>query len=151
MQIRYLGYYSITVILPDNNKLFLFHSNDPTKIYQQGKVAKVYRRIHHNNPESLFSIKKKKTHTPPFLGNYNYLDVTNEYLQTADTSIHCTDTSQFIYLAILNENKWKPVEWAQVESDGKAVFSNMGTGIYYKPVIVSEEEIIVVGEGFYIN
>ncbi len=144
-----LGFYSTTVLLPDNNKLILLHSDDHATPYQQGKVAKVYRRLHRNDPESLFSIKDKKTHTPPFLGNYNYLDVTNEYLQTADISIDCADTLQFIYLAILNENKWKPVEWAQVESDGNAIFSDMATGVYYKPVIVLEEEIVVVGEGFY--
>ena len=144
-----LGFYSTTVLLPDNKKLILLHSDDHATYYPQGKVAKVYRRLYRNNPESLFSIKDKKTHTPPFLGNYNYLDVTNEYLQTADISINCTDTSQFIYLAVLNENKWKPVEWAQIESNGKAIFSNMGIGVYYKPVIVLKEEIVVVGEGFY--
>lgn len=146
-----LGCYSTTIILTDNNKLVLTSSDNQPTPYPQGKVAKVYRRSHKNDPQSLFSIKGKKTHTPPFLGNYNYLDVTDEYLQTADVTIDFADTSQFVYLAVFNENNWRPVEWARAGADGKAHFLNMGTGVVYRVVIVLDEEVVVVGEEFYLG
>lgn len=146
-----LGYYSTTVILPNNKKLVLTASSNHKIPYPQGKVAKVYRRSHSNDPKSLFSIKNRKTHTPPFLGNYNYLDVTDEYLQTADVSIDFADTSQFVYLAIFNENKWKPIHWSQPGDDGKAHFLSMGTEINYMPVIISDKEVVSIGNEFFLS
>lgn len=146
-----LGYYSTTIILPDNNKLFLSNSDNQSINYPQGKVAKVYRRSHNNDPKSLFSIKDKETHTPPFLGNFNYLDVTDEYLQTSDVTIDFADTSQFIYLAVFNENKWQPVAWTRANDDNKAHFKNMATGVVYRAVVVSVEDILHVGKTFYLT
>ena len=146
-----LGYYSTTVILPDNRKLKLPNSDNKKNQYQQGKTAKVYRRSFKNDSTSLFTIKDKKTHTPPFLGNFNYLDVTNEYLQTNNVSISITDTSKYVYLAVYNENSWKPIDWAKAQSNGKAYFKNMGTGIIYMPVILSEDNIIPVGRPFLLD
>lgn len=143
-----LGYYSTTVILPNRNTLILKNPDNQPMPYLQGKVAKVYRRSHDYDPNSLFSIKDKETHTPPFLGNYNYLDVTDEYLKTADVTIDFADTSQFVYLAVFNENKWQPVEWSRTGDDNKAHFKNMGTGIVYRPVVISEEEILPAGKEF---
>ena len=136
-----LGFYSTTVILPDNSKLVLTNSDDIKTPYPQGKVAKVYRRSYADNPKSLFSIKDKSIHTPPFLGNYNYLDVTNEYLKTSDITVDCSDTLQFVYLAVFNEDEWKPVEWAKVGVDGKAHFLDMGTGVSYKLVMIVDEKV----------
>lgn len=146
-----LGFYSTTVILPNNRKLILTNSSEHTTPYPQGKVAKVYRRSHNNDPVSLFSIKNRKTHTPPFLGNYNYLDVTDEYIHTANVSIDFTDTTQFVYLAVYNENEWKPIEWAKPGNDGKAHFFNMGTEINYKPVIISDKEVVSIGDEFFLS
>lgn len=146
-----LGYYSTTVILPNYNKLVLNNSDNQFTPYTNGKVAKVYRRSHNNDPESLFSIKDKEKHTPPFLGDYNYLDVTNEYLKTADVTIDFSDTSQFVYLAIINENKWQPIDWSSARDDNKAHFKNMGTGINYRAVVIKEKEIIPVGNVFYLT
>ena len=146
-----LGYYSTTIILPNNKKLILSTSDNKQLDYPQGKVAKVYRRSHNYDPNSLFSIKEKEIHTPPFLGDYNYLDVTDEYIKTADVTVDFDDTSQFVYLAVFNENKWKPVEWSQVDNENKASFKNMGTDVFYRLVVVSEEEILPIGHAFYLN
>ena len=146
-----LGYYSTTVILPDGSELVLANADSKSVQYPQGKTAKVYRRVFNNMPSSLFSLKDKKTHTPPFLGDYNYLDVTSKYLQTDSVSIDFADTAQYVYLAVYNENSWKPIDWSVVQADGKATFYNMGTGVTYMPVIVSEDSIISVGESFVLD
>ncbi|MFK5854937.1 MAG: hypothetical protein QM503_02325 [Bacteroidota bacterium] len=146
-----LGYYSTTVILPDKKILKLPNSDNNQIQYQQGKTAKVYRRSFKYDSTSLFTIKDKKIHTPPFLGNFNYIDVTNEYLQTESISINITDTSKYVYLAVYNENSWKPIEWAIVQPNGKVNFYNMGTEIIYMPVVVSEDSIISIGEPFLLN
>ncbi|MBC8320825.1 MAG: hypothetical protein H8E34_08895 [Bacteroidetes bacterium] len=145
-----LGYYSTTVILPNSDKLILTRSESQSTPYSQGNVAKVYRRSFKNDPHSLFSIKGMETHTPPFLGNYNYLDVTDEYVQTADVTFDFADTSQFIYLAVFNDCSWQPVEWSRAGIDCKAKFTNMGTDVNYMPIIVSDDRVIPVGQSFYL-
>jgi len=146
-----LGNYTTTVILPDNTEINLPNYENEKEPYPQGKTAKVYRRTFKSIPNSLFSIKDKKTHTPPFLGNYNYLDVTNNYLQTDSVSIDFADTTKYVYLAVYNENSWKPIDWAIAQPDGKAYFYNMGTGIMYMPVVVSKDSIVPIGEPFLLN
>ena len=143
-----LGYYSTTVILPNKSEIRLTNSDNNTLPYAQGKTAKVYRRTYNNDPKSLFSTKNKKTHTPPFLGNFNYIDVTNSYIETANVTITSPDTVKYVYLAVYNESTWKPIDWAVPEPTGKASFYNMGTDIIYMPVIVSGDSIISVGEQF---
>jgi len=145
------GYYSTTVILPNKEKIYLKNSDDNRNPYHPKRTAKVYRRIHGNNPVGLFSIKEKSTHTPPFLGNYNYIDVSNEYIATKNITMQFVDTSQFVYLAVFNDNEWKPIEWALLTDDSTAIFTNMGIGVRYTPVKVSEEAVIPIGKEFILS
>ena len=142
-----LGYYSTTVILPNNTRLYLTNQDNNTVPYKK-KVAKIYRRIHSSDTNSLFSIKKNNTHTPPFLGNFNYLDVTNEYIDVSDITINCSDTSNYIYLAVFNDKKWRPIDWSTINKTGIVRFENIALGIRYCPVIVNKKEIIPIGEVF---
>lgn len=47
-----------------------------------GRIPKVYRRIFHDNENSLFAKKNLEVTTPPFIGHYHYQDVTQEYFAT---------------------------------------------------------------------
>ena len=66
-------------------------------------------------------------------------------------SIHYTDTTKYVYLAVYNENSWKPIDWSMAQPDGKAHFYNMGTGVEYMPVIISKDSIMAVGKSFLLD
>ncbi len=135
-----LGYYTTTVILPDNSKIYLNNPDEINQPYQKGNVAKVYRRTFVKTPGSLFSIKETNMHTPPFLGNYNYVDVTNEYISTEDILLKFNDTINYAYIAVFNDGEWRPVSWAIPDDNGIATFKNMGTDLAYKPVIINRKK-----------
>lgn len=143
-----LGYYSTTVILPNDKKIRLKNPDNNESPYGNNNVAKVYRRSYNEVADCLFSIKDKSIHTPSFIGNYNYLDVSNEYIITSDTSIIFSDTNNYGYLAIWNDEILTPIDWSAIDSVGLANFSNLGIGITYTPVIVYNKEVIPVGESF---
>ncbi|MDI9877794.1 hypothetical protein [Flectobacillus longus] len=63
-------------------------------------------------------------------------DVTSEYMKVADISYQLSKRENFpkyIYLCTLNEKEWRPAYWARVQSDGKALFKQMGADIVYMP------------------
>jgi hypothetical protein len=143
-----LGYYSTTVILPNSRKLYLKNPDNVQNPYQRGNVAKVYRRSFRKNPKSLFSTKNIDMHTPPFLGNYNYTDVTSEYIITKDINVRFPDSVNYGYLAVFNDEEWRPVDWAKPDENGNAIFKNMGTEINYKPAIIIKKEVIPIPSTF---
>ncbi len=113
-----------------------------------GKLPKVYRRKYTNDTTSLFSIKKMSEHTPAFLGQFNYDDVTDEYVPTANITVTLTDTARYAYLAVFNNGQWHPVHWCISNHQTKAYFSKMGTNIVYLPMIVRKEKTIPAGIPF---
>lgn len=142
------GYYSTTVLLPNGSKLYLKNSDNLSNPYGNKRVAKIYRRIFTSDESGLFAIKGKDLHTPPFLGNYNYADVTNEYIETTNKEIYLSLLdSNYLYLAIKSDNKLKAIDWAKV-TDGRAIFKDLAPGLYYTPVIVKNKSLIKVGERF---
>ncbi len=143
-----LGYYSVTVILPNNEKIYL---SGPKKIdlpYGNGNVAKVYRRMFHEVPDCLFAIKDESLHTPSFIGNYSYSDVTSEYISTSDTTISVPDSIDIVYLAIPNDKELVAIDWSLVDTAGNALFKDLGLGLEFTPVIVSNKKLVIVGSSF---
>jgi len=143
-----LGYYSTTVILPGKEKMYLVNTDKQENLYGDGNVAKVYRRTFHNVPECLFSIKDIEIHTPSYLGDFNYLDVTSEYMPTIDTSLLFNDTCNFVYVAVKNDDKLVAIDWSSPDSTGLSTFKNLGKGIVYTPVVLIDKEMVKVGEHF---
>lgn len=94
-------------------------------------IPKVYRRIYHSIDSSLFAIKDLMKTTPPYLGHYDYLDVTADYVPVHDINYEgfCPDT--LIYLSVFNDKKWRAVDWA-VCKNGNATFKNISKGINYR-------------------
>lgn len=107
---------------------------------QNKRVPKVYRRIFHTLDSSLYALKPTEVHTPPLLGHFHYLDVTDTYVQVADVSLSlpCPDT--LVYLAVENDGEWRAVDWAMCRDD-RASFSKVATGIHYKAVYLKNKEI----------
>lgn len=145
------GYYLTKVFLPDGTTLDLSHTGIDSIMSKNNKIAKVYRRSFGDVDNCLFKIKDKKTHTPPFLGNYCYLDVSNEYIITSDTIVKLPVYTDYAYLAIENENELKAIAWGISDSCGNVIFEDIGRGINYTPVVVDKKLIVPVSESFIIK
>lgn len=143
-----LGYYSTTAILPNNRKLHLHNPDNLINAYKINGAPKVYRRSFKENPECLFAIKDIKTHTPGNLGDFHYYDVTHEYLEIKDTILNFSDTNQFVYIAIDYDDKLLAVDWSSPDTTGKALFTKLGRGIFYTPVVLKDKELIKAGNRF---
>ncbi len=113
-----------------------------------GKISKVYRRIYSDDTTSLFRIKKMSEHTPAFLGQFNYDDVTDEYVPTANINVTLTDTARYAYLAVFNGGSWHPVQWSNSQNQLQTHFSKMGVDILYLPMIVRNERTLPAGQPF---
>jgi hypothetical protein len=113
-------------------------------------IPKVYRRIYKEIDSSLFAIKDLMKTTPPYLGHYNYLDVTSEYIPVQTIVYHgfCPDT--LIYLSVFNDKKWRAIDWA-ICKNNSATFKNISKDINYKFTFLDDEtsanEIILMKEG----
>lgn len=94
------------------------------------KIPKIYRRVFHTLDSSLFALKEIKKITPPFLGHFDYLDVTHHYLPVHTVVYHGSCTDEYVYLAVWNGRNWKPVDWAKCV-EGRASFSNIGKNVKY--------------------
>jgi hypothetical protein len=100
-------------------------------IYDETLIPKVYRRIYHTIDSSLFAIKDLMKTTPPYLGHYDYLDVTEHYVPVQEIIYEgfCPDT--LIYLSVFNDKKWRATDWA-ICKNNKAVFKNISRGVNYR-------------------
>ncbi|HMM11768.1 MAG TPA: hypothetical protein PKE03_06715 [Bacteroidales bacterium] len=103
---------------------------DERLLQDAGRIPKVYRRIYHTLDSSLFALKDTKKFTPPFLGHFHYLDVTNQYLTVRNISYQGPCHDEIIYLAVWNGKYWKPVDWAFCKGES-AEFRNIGAQVRY--------------------
>jgi len=131
------GYYWPVIFLPKGNNIPLLHDNNTlAKLTSKGKLPKVFRRIYYDDTTTLFRKKNKKLKTPRFLGNFNYKDVTDIYIDTKNVNITFKDTSyKYVYLSVFNDGRWQPVHWAEIKEDSTATFTKMGLNIIYLPSI----------------
>ncbi len=115
-----------------------------------GRIPKVYRRIFHDNENSLFAKKNLEVTTPPFIGHYHYQDVTQEYFATSQVvlNIACPDT--LVYLAVWNDDEWKAVDWSDCRNS-QAHFQQLATGSVLRPVYLFNKQVEAFGEPFVVH
>lgn len=129
------GWYAwTTVFSPEGREIHLDISNGKLETLLDNRIAKVYRRTYFEDSTSLFVYKDIKESTPRFLGHFNYFDVTNNYFETEDFTISNSNTDdKYLYLAVYNDGKWRPVDWA-LNKEGYAHFTDLGKSVLYLPV-----------------
>jgi len=142
------GIYTATALLPDGRWLNLPPKEKPIP-FPVNTTPKVFRRSFAHLNHSLYSIKNISDHTPPFLGHFDYLDVTKDYVPVKDVVLEDVQSqSKYLYLAVDNDEEWKAVEWAIPDSTGRAIFHNMGKNQRYRLVEVGENEMRFLTEPF---
>ena len=105
------------------------------------KTAKVYRKTYSRHP----SIRTKTTeYIPEFFKNPFLLDVSNEYLQTTDVSIHVPkylkNSSDYAYLCVFNNLKWIPIAIGHI-AHPSVKFNDMGKNLVYLPAYYHDKKL----------
>lgn len=141
------GYYTTTVFNPDGSIINYGTSKYDSVLFDNPKVAKVYRRTYTCDDNCLFKLKEVSDFTPPYMGNYCFEDVTSDYRKTKDTTLHFPSQYEYVYLGIINDGELKAIDWS-VNIEGEATFRNLGLGIDYTPIIVKNKELVKIGDSF---
>lgn len=144
------GYAWTTVLLPGNSELKLEFPTNVKKLDTPGRVAKVYRRTYENVKTSLFARKDIRETTPPFLGDYYYLDITDQ-LSSKTVSIRINKKNDYTYLAVFNDGDWHPISWGIPSKDSIVTFQRMGTNIVYLPVRLEKHRLFWVSAPFILD
>ena len=143
------GYFWPVVLVSGQHFIPVFYPGISTdNLTAPGKLSKVYRRKYTDDSTSLFRIKKISEHTPAFLGQFNYDDVTDEYVPTANITVTLTDTARYAYLTVFNSGSWHPVQWSNSKNQLQTHFSRMGVNILYLPMIIRNEHTLPAGLPF---
>ena len=113
--------------------------------------AKIYRKMFSIQRDCLALRKKKNEDLPRWLGGKNYIDVTEQYIDTSDVTVELvTDVpkkSSFAYLCVFNGGEWAPIAAGDIAGE-KVTFKEIGRGIVYLPVYFVDKEIAPAAEAF---
>ena len=145
------GIFTASALLPDGTWKNLPPKETPFP-FPQNITPKVYRRSFEKIDNSMYSIKERTDHTPPFLGHYDYTDVSNEYLKVEN--LHFTDIlndTKFVYLAVFNDKEWKAIDWLKTDSTRNILFRNVGKAHRYRLMTVSENERKYLTDPFFLE
>lgn len=123
-----------SVISPDGELILLDIKNGKLWDLLQNSIAKVYRRTFSHDTNSLFAVKNIEENTPPYLGDYNCLDVSKSY-NFNSTFILESDTffNKYVYLSVYNNGQWKPIAWS-LNNRNLIEFNNLSDNKLYLPV-----------------
>ena len=143
------GYFWPVVKIDSGRFIPIYYPNvSAENLLAFGKVPKIFRRIYTDDSSSLFRIKEVTEHTPAFIGQFNYKDVTDEYIPTANVPVTFSDTAKFSYLSVFNNGSWHPVHWSLSKNKRHVLFTKMGLNIIYLPTIVQKDTIKAAGFPF---
>ncbi len=117
---------------------------DPGKYHLPNRIAKVYRKTYEYHKENLIFKVGNKRKIPRWLSGKSYIDVTKEYVPTADVTIRLTaprpDTIHYTYLSVFNTGEWKAIQWGEIQGTN-VTFKAMGKDLAYLPSYYMAQEI----------
>ncbi len=147
------GYYWPVLFFPDGNFSPILHQGKKGNfLTKPGKFPKIFRRIYEEDSSSLYHKKEMSYHTPYFIGNFNYQDVTDYYIPTKDIRVKFNQPAPYGYLSVFNNGQWQPVHWAELAEDSTALFKKMGLNIIYLPVVYTQKDLVkAAGLPFILN
>jgi len=115
------------------------------------RAAKIYRKTFAIQRDSLACCAGEDDKLPRFLSRRNYIDVTDQYMDTTDVTIRLAGDrpagTRFAYVCVFNGGKWRPIHWGEVDGD-RATFTKMGRNIAYLPAYYINEEVLPAGPPF---
>lgn len=117
------------------------YHNNKLSTFQPERAARIYRYTFSRQPAP----EPRRGEFIPwlFLSPFQK-NVTSHYLPVSNVSIpfieYDNTGNHYAYLTIFNNKKWEAIAFSKIE-DKKAIFTEMGRGIVYLPVIYNKEKI----------
>ncbi|NOY51788.1 MAG: hypothetical protein GXO88_14645 [Chlorobi bacterium] len=136
-----------TVIAPDGNEIHLGACDGGLTEPIVRSLAKIYRRTYFADSNSLFSIKSIKESTPPYLGHYNYIDVSGLYGNNYRFAKKTSSSQKYLFTAVYNDGKWKAVDWS-LNKDSIMIFENMAENVVYLPTKWEDKRCLAIDYPF---
>ena len=106
----------------DNNHAWqvILDANGQGKAGLFNRAAKIYRKTFSLQPDSLGVIKHEDEQVPRWLSGKNYMDVTEQYLETTDVQIQLEEPApegaRFVYICVFNGGSWQAIHWAPIDA-----------------------------------
>lgn len=132
---------------PNGDVILLDIDNGKLHDLMENSMSKVYRRTFSHDSNSLFAIKNVKEITPRFLGHYNYMDVSNSYNFKSSFISKTNILDKYLYLAIYNDGKWKPIDWS-LNKDSQIKFNYLADNKLYLPVKWENDQSVAINYPF---
>jgi Transglutaminase-like superfamily len=133
---------------------FMGCESNPGKYNLRQRIAKVYRKMFAEQATSLGCNLQEDEKAPAWLRGKSYLDVTDDYVHTANISVTAdslpSPLPRFLYLAVFNSGNWKAIAWSLFE-EGEAEFKDMGIDLVYLPAYFIDEKLQPAGAAFLLN
>ncbi|UCC43472.1 MAG: transglutaminase domain-containing protein [Candidatus Zixiibacteriota bacterium] len=144
------------ILTPDGKVVpFMGAEADPGSYDLSHGAAKIYRKTYSQQPGNLVFQERKQDSIPRWLKGKSYLDVTSDYMATANVTVPLAgpvpDSIDIAYICVFNSGEWKPIDWARITDNTAATFEDIGTGIAYLPALYENEEIAPAGPPFIIS
>lgn len=118
------------------------------------RAAKIYRKTFALQPASLGALRRKDEPVPGWLGGRNYIDVTEQYMDTTDVTVTLTTppppTARFAYICVFNGGEWQPVHWAWIRGR-QATFTKLGRHVAYLPAYYSDDAVTPAAPPFLLD
>ncbi len=140
----------------DNNHAWevLLDSNGRGKAPLFNVAAKIYRKTFSIQHDSLGAIKRKTERVPRWLSGKNYIDVTDQYMDTTDVTVTLTNSAgrhqRFAYLYVFNGGEWIAIHWGWIRHN-KVIFTKMGRKIAYLPAYYIDGKLKPAGPPFLLH
>ncbi|MGD8452821.1 MAG: transglutaminase domain-containing protein [Phycisphaerae bacterium] len=113
--------------------------------------AKVYRTTFVKQRESLAARVGPEEPLPYWLRRWNFVDVTPQYVETTDVTVHLTQPApagtRYAYICVFNDGEWGPVHWGEIH-DGLVTFTQMGRNAVYLPAYYIDEKVVPAAPPF---
>jgi len=137
------------ILLPSGEVVpFMGAEADPGSYSISHGLGKAYRKMYAEQKNNLIFQERKQEEVPAWLRGKNYLDVTSDYVETCDVTVHfdepVPDSVDIAYLCVFNSGNWEAIHWGRIEGDS-AVFTDMGREVAYLPALYLNEEIVPFG------
>lgn len=119
-------------------------------LFEKKHIPKVYRRTFDVVKSSLFAIKQLSLKTPPFIGHFHYLDVTESYFSTSTIEFIKEGKDTLVYIAVTNDKKWKATDW-KINHDEQVLFQQMVEGPKYAMGIMKNDSLQIISTKFFVH
>jgi transglutaminase superfamily protein len=117
------------------------------------RAAKVYRKTFAVQSNTLAAHLPAGTPAPRWLDRTDYLDVTQQYVETTDVELTLAgrESDAAAYLCVFNGGEWRAISGSLTAADGAVRFPAMGREVCYLPAWFRDDELVPAAAPFLLN